>query len=238
MGSRVRIPPSPPAQRAMLLSVALFLFRCAGGDGEPEPLRGLELHAIVRTDRYVLTYFCCRQSLKGESLRPTCNRDNTSKRCLFSFRCAGGERGSLRGLELHAIVQPCCYILIRFACHQSLKGESLRPACNRDNTSKRCLFSFRCASGDGEPEPLRGLELHAIERKGRYFLTYFCCRQSLKGESLRPYRMNCQVKCNTFCNSYSNKSAGVWKFSTFFGLLFIFATFCASVFAESGQRCT
>ena len=54
------------------------------------------------------------------------------------------------------------------------------------NAFKRCLFSSSCADGDGEPEPLRGLELHAIGRTDRYFLTYFCCRQSLKGESLRP----------------------------------------------------
>ena len=106
------------------------------------------------------------------------------------------------------------------------------------NAFKRCLFSFHCAGGDGEPEPLRGLKLHAIGQPRCYILIRFACQQSLKGESLRPYRVNCQVKCNTFCNSCSNKSAGVWKFSTFFGLLFIFATFCASVFAESGQRCT
>ena len=137
MGSRVRIPPSPPAQRAMLSSVALFLFRCAGGNGEPEPLRGLELHAIGQPCCYILIRFVCQQSLKGESLRPTCNRDNTSKRCLFSFRCTGGdgEPEPLRGLELHAIGQSCCYILIRFACQQSLKGESLRPYSH----SRKCF---------------------------------------------------------------------------------------------------
>ena len=53
----------------MLLSVALFLFRCAGGDGEPEPLRGLELHAIGQPCCYILIRFVCQQSLKGESLR-------------------------------------------------------------------------------------------------------------------------------------------------------------------------
>ena len=109
----------------------LFSSSSAGGDGEPEPLRGLELHAIVRTDRYFLTYFCCRQSLKGESLRLlSCNRAMLSSVALFLFRCAGrnGEPEPLRGLELHAIGQPRCYILIRFVCQQSLKGESLRPA--------------------------------------------------------------------------------------------------------------
>ena len=55
---------------------------------------------------------------------------NAFKRCLFSSGCAGGdgEPEPLRGLELHAIGQPRCYILIRFARQQSLKGESLRPA--------------------------------------------------------------------------------------------------------------
>ena len=113
---------------------------------------------------------------------------NAFKRCIFSSGCAGrdGELEPLLGLELHAIGQPRCYILIRFARQQSLKGESLRPACNRDNTSKRCLFSFRCAGGNGEPEPLRALELHAIGQPCCYILIRFACQQSLKGESLRP----------------------------------------------------
>ena len=55
------------------------------------------------------------------------------------------------------------------------------------NAFKRCLFSFRCAGGDGEPEPLRGLELHAIGQPRCYILIRFACQQSLKGESLRPY---------------------------------------------------
>ena len=62
---------------------------------------------------------------------------NAFKCCLFSSSCAGGngEPEPLRGLELHAIGQPCCYILIRFVCQQSLKGESLRPYSH----SRKCF---------------------------------------------------------------------------------------------------
>ena len=55
-------------------------------------------------------------------------------------------------------------------------------------------------------------------------------------KNLYYIEVNCQVKCNTFCNSCSNNSAGVWNFNTFFGLLFIFATFSASVFALTLAR--
>ena len=175
----------------------LFSFRCAGGDGESEPLRGLELHAIGQPRCYILIRFACQQSLKGESLRPYSHsrkcfqalpffiplrrrRERVSARAraardwadglIFSYilllppiaerrippscgvtgtvilsvaflsRCAGGERGSLRGLELHAIGQPCCYILIRFACQQSLKGESLRLRQEESCLNTRFLY--------------------------------------------------------------------------------------------------
>ena len=63
-----RIPPSRGVTGTVILSV-VFLSRCAGGDGEPEPLRGLELHAIGQPRCYILIRFVCQQSLKGESLR-------------------------------------------------------------------------------------------------------------------------------------------------------------------------
>ncbi len=65
-----RIPPSIQPQQEMLSSVAFFSSCCAGGDKEPEPLRGLELHAIGQSCCYILIRFVCQQSLKGESLRP------------------------------------------------------------------------------------------------------------------------------------------------------------------------
>ena len=60
------------------------------------------------------------------------------------------------------------------------------------NALKRCLFSSGCADGDGEPEPLRELELHAIGQPRCYILIRFVCQQSLKGESLRLRQRNGQ----------------------------------------------